>query len=327
MAALGHRRLSIIDLAGGSQPMTSHDGRFTVVFNGEIYNYIEIRDELLARGARFTTSSDTEVILEAWRAWGADCLPRFRGMFAFALHDDVDAHRCAGQGSVRQEAAVPRRAADGFGTGAGVRFRNSSAARSPGSAMPNSTSTRCHQYLCWRYAPGPFTFFRGIRKLPPGSYLTWQAGVMKTQRYWTAPEETALHRTPPSDPIAAFLDVFDEAVRLRLRADVPLGAFLSGRARTPRRSSRRWPISAPRNCEPFPSVSGMIRLRNCLLPPKPPVEIGTTHTPLELAPNDLTTLLPMLSRHRGAPIAETCRSADLHAVGGGGETREGHPVG
>ena len=88
--------------------MTSHDGRFTVVFNGEIYNYIEIRNELLARGARFTTRSDTEVILEAWRAWGAECLPRFRGMFAFALHDDVDAHRRAGPGSVRQEAAVPR---------------------------------------------------------------------------------------------------------------------------------------------------------------------------------------------------------------------------
>ena len=89
MAAMGHRRLSIIDLAGGSQPMASHDGRFTVVFNGEIYNYIEIRNELLARGARFTTCSDTEVILEAWRTWGAECLPRFRGMFAFALHDDV----------------------------------------------------------------------------------------------------------------------------------------------------------------------------------------------------------------------------------------------
>ena len=85
-----------------------------------------------------------------------------------------------------------------------------------------------YQYLCWRYAPGPFTFFRGIRKLPPGSYLTWQAGVMTTQRYWTAPEETARHRTPPADPVAAFLDVFDEAVKLRLRADVPLGAFLSG---------------------------------------------------------------------------------------------------
>src|SRR4051794_32313873 len=90
VAALGHRRLSIIDLSGGAQPMTSHDGRYTIVFNGEIYNYIELRDELLGRGATFRTLSDTEVILEAWRAWKGDSLSHLRGMFAFALYDDQD---------------------------------------------------------------------------------------------------------------------------------------------------------------------------------------------------------------------------------------------
>src|SRR5690606_31752095 len=84
---LGHRRLSIIDLAGSPQPMRSHDGRYTIVYNGEIYNYLELREELAGRGHRFSTSGDTEVLIEAWRAWGEDCLARLNGMFAFLLWD------------------------------------------------------------------------------------------------------------------------------------------------------------------------------------------------------------------------------------------------
>jgi asparagine synthase (glutamine-hydrolysing) len=87
--ALGHRRLSIIDVTGGLQPMSSQDRSITLTFNGEIYNYIELRDELKARGHQFHTDSDTEVVLEAYRAWGIDALPRFRGMFAFALWDQA----------------------------------------------------------------------------------------------------------------------------------------------------------------------------------------------------------------------------------------------
>ena len=190
MAALGHRRLSIIDLAGGSQPMTSHDGRFTVVFNGEIYNYVEIRDELLARGARFTTSSDTEVILEAWRAWGAECLRRFRGMFAFALHDDATRTVVLARDQFGKKPLflAERQTASGpvlvFGSEIAALLAH------PEIHAELDVDT-LYQYLCWRYAPGPFTFFRGIRKLQPGSYLTWQAGMTRTQRYWTAPEETA----------------------------------------------------------------------------------------------------------------------------------------
>src|SRR5215212_6731938 len=202
VAALGHRRLSIIDLAGGSQPMASHDGRFTVVFNGEIYNYIEIRNELLARGARFMTCSDTEVILEAWRTWGAECLPRFRGMFAFALHDDVARTVVLARDQFGKKPLflAERQTSSGpvlvFGSEIAALLAH------PEIHAELDLDT-LYQYLCWRYAPGPFTFFRGVRKLPPGSYLTWQAGVMKTQRYWTAPEETARHRPPPSEPIAA----------------------------------------------------------------------------------------------------------------------------
>jgi asparagine synthase (glutamine-hydrolysing) len=302
VAALGHRRLSIIDLAGGGQPMSSHDGRFTVVFNGEIYNYIEIRKELLARGTRFATCSDTEVILEAWRAWGAECLRRFRGMFAFALYDEVARTVVLARDQFGKKPLfiAERQTASGpvlvFGSEIAALLAH------PEIHAELDVDTLYH-YLCWRYAPGPFTFFRGIHKLQPGTYLTWQAGLVTTQRYWTAPEETAGLRTPPAEPIAAFLDVFDEAVRLRLRADVPLGAFLSGGldsaavvatlAHLGVRQVRTFSIGFRNDpASELPAAAETAR------------EIGTTHTSVEVVPNDLTTLLPMLSRHRGAPIAE-----------------------
>jgi asparagine synthase (glutamine-hydrolysing) len=302
VAALGHRRLSIIDLAGGSQPMSSHDGRFTVVFNGEIYNYIEIRDELLARGAQFATCSDTEVILEAWRSWGAECLRRFRGMFAFALYDDATRSVVLARDQFGKKPLflAERQTSSGpllvFGSEIAALLAH------PEIRAELDVDT-LYQYLCWRYAPGPFTFFRGIRKLPPGTYLTWQAGLVTTQRYWTAPEETPAHRTPPTEPVAAFLDVFDEAVKLRLRADVPLGAFLSGGLDSAAVVATLAHLGVPKvrtfsigfrddPASELPAAAETAR------------EIGTSHTSVEVAPNDLTTLLPMLSRHRGAPVAE-----------------------
>ena len=164
-----------------------------------------------------------------------------------------------------------------------------------------------YQYLCWRYAPGPYTFFRGIRKLPPGSYLTWQARSDEHTALWTAPEETAQCRKPPSDPIAAFLDVFDEAVRLRRRADVPLGAFLSGGLNSAAIVATLAHLGAP-NLRTFSIGFRDDPASELTAAAETAGEIGTTHTSLELAANDLTNLLPMLSRHRGAPIAET---ADL----------------
>lgn len=282
--------------------MTSHDGRFTIVFNGEIYNYIEIREELLGRGARFTSSSDTEVILEAWRAWGAECLPRFRGMFAFVLHDEVARTIVLARDQFGKkplflaERQTPSGPVLVFGSEISALLAH------PQVDTELDVETLYH-YLCWRYAPGPHTFFRGIRKLQPGSFLTWQDGVMKTQRYWTAPEETAQCRKPSSDPIAAFLDVFDEAVRLRRRADVPLGAFLSGGLDSAAIVATLAHLGAP-NLRTFSIGFRDDPASELTAAAETAGEIGTTHTSLELAANDLTNLLPMLSRHRGAPITE-----------------------
>ncbi len=219
---LAHRRLAIIDLDGGAQPMTDAAGN-VLVFNGEIYNFRELRRELEAFGQRFATRSDTEVLLAAYRQWGRECLSRLRGMFAFALWD-------AG----RRELFVAR---DRVGikplyyAAVGGVFYFASEAKAlleiPGfrrrldrSALP--------LYLAFRYTPGERTLFAGIRKLLPGHALTVAAdGTLAFSQYWS------LHFDPDEGPSAAqwqerFWGTFEESVRLRMISDVPLGAYLSG---------------------------------------------------------------------------------------------------
>jgi len=220
----GHRRLSIIDLAGGTQPMWSADGTVGVVLNGEIYNYIELREELRQRGHVFATQSDTEVLIEAWRAWGMSAMPRLRGMYAFALWD------CGAQTLMLARdpfGKKPLFLAEGpFGLVFGseieplLGFPGISRALAPGALR---------QYLLNRYVPAPLTFFRDIRKLLPGCALVWKQGNYTIERYFTPP----LADIPPDlarfdTAVDAFGHVFDEAVRIRMRSDAPYGAFLSG---------------------------------------------------------------------------------------------------
>lgn len=303
-AALGHRRLSIIDLATGAQPMQSHDGRFTIVFNGEIYNYLEIRAELLAKGATLRTSSDTEVILEAWRAWGETGLDKFRGMFAFALHDRADNTVTLARDPFGKKpvfySVLPS------GRGEGIVFGSEIAALLEYPAITAELDHESmHDYLCWRYVPGPNTFFRGIRKLAPGSLIRWQNGVWRERRYWISPEAEGGGRVPvPADPVEGFLEIFDEAVRLRMRADVPIGAFLSSGLDSSSIVATLRHLGVPEirtfsvgfrgdAAAELPAAAETARL------------LDTIHTPVELDVDQMLGLLPMLSRHRGAPLSET----------------------
>ena len=302
VAALGHRRLSIIDLAGGAQPMPSHDDRFQIVFNGEIYNYVELRDELRAGGAEFATNSDTEVILEAWRAWGADALTRFRGMFAFALYD-----RDSG------EVILAR---DPFGkkpvffqhkdTSAGpeVVFASEIQALLVHPSVEARLNTQAlYTHLMWRYVPGPATFFEGIQKLGPGCYMRITQGAATQERYWEPPERAGHAPLRSGDMVEQFLEIFDEAVRIRLRADVPLGAFLSGGLDSASIVSTLAHLGAP-EIRTF-SVGFRDDAKSELpLAAETAAAIGTIHTPVVLDPDDLPAHLPMLSRHRGAPVTE-----------------------
>jgi len=220
-AAFGHVRLAIVDAATGGQPMASADGHLTLSYNGEIYNYIELREELRALGAVFHTSSDTEVVLAAWREWGEGCLSRLRGMFAFSLHD------------ARSDTVYLVR--DAFGKKPLFYYQTDEILvfGSEISAMLAHTKVKCeldeasvYEYLSWRYVPGPNTFFEGIKKVEPGCVLSWQGNQVKTRRFFSPPETQAL-QTQPIDPLKEFSEIFDEAVKIRMRSDVPVGMFLS----------------------------------------------------------------------------------------------------
>ena len=222
--SLGHRRLSIIDLSGGSQPMQDVDGELCIVFNGEIYNFAELRQELLQAGARFHSShSDTEVILQAYRVWGTDCLQRFDGMFAFALWD------------------APRRrlfcARDRFGKKPffytlqqGSLFFGSELnclAAVPGLELTLDPQA-VMRYLAYEYVPTPDTMYREAKSLPPSHWLLVEDGRLSIRRYWDLPPADEDDRRSEADICADVHELLTRAVGRRMVSDVPLGVFLSG---------------------------------------------------------------------------------------------------
>jgi asparagine synthase (glutamine-hydrolysing) len=220
---LGHRRLSIIDLATGDQPLANEDDSIWVVFNGEIYNFAEVRADLERAGHHFRTHSDTEVIVHAYEQWGELSVERFRGMFAYALWDD------------RQRKLVLVR--DRLGvkplfystTPFGVTFGSEIKAVLEDADISREWSAEAiDAYLALQYVPSPATVYQHIWKLPPAHFLVAQNGGVAIHRYWD------LNFTGDGDPRreAEYLDRLDslisESVKLRLMSDVPLGAFLSG---------------------------------------------------------------------------------------------------
>jgi asparagine synthase (glutamine-hydrolysing) len=222
---LAARRLAIIDLAGGDQPMATEDGELVVVQNGEIYNHEELRRELEARGCRFRTRSDTEVLLHAYREHGLDFLGRLRGMFALALWD------------ARRERLLLAR--DRFGIkplfyredGDGLAFASelTSLARSPGFSGALDPDA-LEAYLAFNSIPAPLTVFREARKLPPGHWLLWGGGAVRRGR-WARPAPAAADavRTEGAAALAAEVrDRLGDSVRAHLVADVPVGVLLSG---------------------------------------------------------------------------------------------------
>ncbi|MCA1978953.1 MAG: amidotransferase 1, exosortase A system-associated [Thiobacillus sp.] len=222
---LGHRRLSIIDLSTGQQPLFNEDGSVVVVFNGEIYNFQELVPELEKLGHVFRTHSDTEVIVHAWEAWGEACVERFRGMFAFALWDRN-----------RQTLFVVR---DRFGVKPlyyafldSGEFIFGSELKSlmahPGTAR-DIDPLAVEEYFAYGYVPEPRTIFKRVNKLPPGFTLTLKRGEARAlpKQYWDMPF-SPVAVTSEADAEAELVDRLKESIRLRMIADVPLGAFLSG---------------------------------------------------------------------------------------------------
>jgi asparagine synthase (glutamine-hydrolysing) len=212
---LGHLRLAIIDLSdAGLEPFASKDGAQQLVFNGEIYNYLELREELRAKGHRFRSDTDTEVIVAAYREWGERCVERFNGMWAFAIWDEPSRTLFCSRDRIGVKPFYYR-----FDGG---RFTFASEPWVLGSRQPHLAAVR--EYLEHGYLDmGNDTFFAGVLALPPAHSLTVGQGGLKIRRYWSIDPAD-----PPADPVAAVRETFLDAVRLQLRSDVPVGTCLSG---------------------------------------------------------------------------------------------------
>ncbi|MFN8824798.1 MAG: asparagine synthase (glutamine-hydrolyzing) [Planctomycetota bacterium] len=218
--ALSQRRLAIVDLAGGAQPMGTSDGRLWVTFNGEIYNYLELRDELAAKGHVFRTNSDTEVLLHGWRQWGRGLAERLRGMFAFVLFDEEAREAYAARDRLGKK-PLHWLVHDGL-----FCFASEIKALHAVGFQKRLRTDAIAQFLALRYVPDPITVFEGVHKLPPGHWLSLRDGAITTQRFWRlAFGEAVADRAAASERT---LSLLDEAVRIRLMGEVPLAPFLSG---------------------------------------------------------------------------------------------------
>ena len=221
---LGHRRLSIIDLShDGRQPMSNEDQSCRIIFNGEIYNYKELREELEILGHRFHSSTDTEVILHLYEELGIDCVQRLRGMFAFALWDGREHRLLLARDRVGQKPLFYTITSEAILFASEIK----SLLQYPG-LLREVDDESIHHFLTYGYIPGSRSIFRGIFKLPQAHILTWHQGHFRITRYWDSNYKEKLILPTQKSYEEKFLQIFEEAVRIRLRSDVPLGAFLSG---------------------------------------------------------------------------------------------------
>jgi asparagine synthase (glutamine-hydrolysing) len=223
--AIGNRRLSIIDIGGGHQPFVSDDGRVAVVQNGEIFNYVELADELRRQGVRLRTASDTEVILRLYEREGIGFVSKLNGMFAIAIDDA----REDAMYLIRDRIGVkPLYVAD---DGTRAVFASEIKAILPVMQAQQAQSAidlvAIHHYLTFNYIPAPWTIHAGIRHVMPGTWMKFTRSGVQTQRWWSLAEQREReHRF--EDWSEEFMAILDDATRIRLRADVPWGAFLSG---------------------------------------------------------------------------------------------------
>jgi asparagine synthase (glutamine-hydrolysing) len=221
-AGLGMRRLSIIDVAGGHQPIHNQDRTAWIVYNGEIYNYLELREKLEKAGHTFYTNSDTEAIIHAYDEYGADCPKHLRGMFAFAIWDERTQELFLARDRVGKKPLLYAQVNGQlvFGSEFVALLQHPDVSRE---VDPHALD----QYLTFMCVPAPLTAYKSIRKLEPGHTLRWRKGEIKTERYWL-PDFSHKLKISEEEASERTIAILRDAVRVRLMSEVPLGAFLSG---------------------------------------------------------------------------------------------------
>ncbi|MFM1801737.1 MAG: Asparagine synthetase 1 [Planctomycetota bacterium] len=303
-AALGHRRLAIIDLTeSGRQPMTNEDESLWITFNGEIYNFQDLRSELIKSGHRIRSHSDTEVILHAYEQWGEACVKRFRGMFAFAIWDKTNRRLFAARDRVGKKPFFY------FHNGQEFRFASEIHALVSDKAIARDLNAQALDfYLTWGYVPAPMSPFSHVSKLLPGHTLsldlneTGDSFKIQTNRYWDLPylpKQTIDFK----ESCHMIRELLSEAVRLRMISDVPLGAFLSGGID----SSIIVGLMAQLSPKPVKTFSIGFRegqFNELDHARRIADRWGTEHHEFIVEP-DAVDILPMLVRHYGEPYADS----------------------
>lgn len=297
---LGHRRLAIIDIAGGQQPLFNETGRVAVVFNGEIYNFRELAADLGRRGHRLATRSDTEVIVHAWEEWGEACVERFNGMFAFAIWDADQEMLFLARDRIGEKPLYYALTPDGL-----VLFASELSAICTGlSSIPALDPEAVEDYFAFGYIPDPKTIYRGISKLAAGHSLLFVRGqpARSPYRYWDVRFDER-QTASELDLAAELADRLRRSVEMRMIADVPLGAFLSGGI------DSSAVVSFMAAASPHP-------VRTCSIGFRDPaadesayartvaIRYGTDHS-LQIAEPDVYALLDRLAAAYGEPFADS----------------------
>ena len=294
---LAHARLSIIDLAGGSQPLTNEDGRVIVTFNGEIYNYVELRSELAARGHVFRTRSDTEVLVHGWEQWGEGMLDRLNGQFAFAIYDR------------RTETVFLAR--DRFGIcplfyterNGNLYFASESKALFASGEVPAipDPAGLDEIYTFWA-ARAPRTPFLGVRGLEPGHFAIWRNGCLTVREYYRLRYPGA--SAEPSTALETLDELMQSGVALRMRADVPVGGYLSGGLD----SSITCALAAsqsPHDLRTFSVTFDDARLDESEFQRRVAAQVGSRHAVQHIGANAIAAIFPDVIHHTETPLVRT----------------------
>jgi asparagine synthase (glutamine-hydrolysing) len=296
--ALAMRRLAIIDLKGGQQPIYNQDKTAVIVFNGEIYNFQELKKDLEARGHGFYTNSDTEVIVHLYDEYGADCIRHLRGMFAFAIWDFRDKSLFLARDRVGKKPLLYSHQANGdliFGS-------EFTALLAHGSISREVDFEAIDNYLSYLCVPAPLTAFKEIRKLEPGHWLRWKDGRIETKRYWK-PDFSKKIKISEEEAIEETTRILREATKLRLISEVPLGAFLSGGVD----SSTVVALMAEESATPVKTFSIGFEEQDfseLKYARRVAEHIGAEYNEFIVKPNALE-VLPTLVEHYGEPYADS----------------------
>ena len=291
---LAHTRLSIIDLEGGAQPMSTADGRYTIVYNGEVYNYLELRHQLEARGRIFRTRSDTEVVVTAFAEWGEQAIERFNGQFAFAIHDRLDDSIFLARDRFGVRPLFYSLQGDSLVFGSEVKALFAS-----GEVDPRPDLIGLDEVLTYWAARAPRTVFQGVNALEPGSCAWWRDGSL-TSRPWFNPAYAEADATGRS-----LLDEIDEllnqSVTYRMRSDVTVGAYLSGgldSAVTSSLAARMTPLGL----RTFSIVFEDPQFNESQYQKEVAEALGTVHHIRAIRGDDIARVFPQVVRHAETPL-------------------------